>query len=40
LKSFGAGLLQSLTDSEDQKKKGKILLSKSKEREKFAKRRS
>jgi hypothetical protein len=39
LRSFGAGLLESLTDSDDQKRKGKILLSKSKEREKFAKRR-
>jgi hypothetical protein len=32
LRSFGAGLLESLTDSDDQKRKGKILLSKSKER--------
>jgi hypothetical protein len=32
LKSLGAGLLQSLTHSNDQKSKGKILLSKSKER--------
>jgi hypothetical protein len=32
LKSFDAGLLESLTDSEDLKRKGKTLLSKSKER--------
>ncbi len=32
MKSFGAGLLQDLIDSDDQKRKGKILLSKSKER--------
>jgi hypothetical protein len=35
LKSFGAGLLQSLTDSDDQKIKGKISISKCKGREKY-----
>jgi hypothetical protein len=32
LRSLGAGLLQNLTDSDDQKRKDKILLLKSKER--------